>query len=57
MRPVAQDPFPSQIQDDVQPDPIEVDGNVEYSIEAIIDTKIKKNRERDSLLRREFLVK
>jgi len=57
LRPVAQDPFPSQEQDDVQPDPIEVEGEMEYGIEAITDTRVKRGRGRGGPLKREFLVK
>jgi hypothetical protein len=57
MRPVAQDPFPSQQQDDVQPAPIQVDGENEYGIEAVTDTRVKRGRGRGGPLRREFLVR
>ena len=57
MRPVAQDPFPSQQQDDVQPAPVLVEGENEYGVEAIADTRVKRGRGRGGPLRREFLVK
>ena len=57
MRPVAQDPFPSQQQDDVQLALIQVEGENEYGIEAITDTRVKRGRGRGGPLRREFLVK
>jgi hypothetical protein len=42
VRPAASDPFPSQIVDDTQPAPIEVDGELEYEVEEILDWREKR---------------
>jgi hypothetical protein len=57
LRPVASDPFPSQLQDDAQPEPVEIDGEHEYSIDNIVDVRIRKGRGRGGPLKREFLVR
>ena len=55
LRTVATDPLPSQRQDDLQPRPIEVDGEDEYEIEEIIDVRVIRGRGRGGPLRRQFL--
>lgn len=58
LRPVAKDPLPSQVQDDVQPAPIEVDGEDEYyDVDEVLDTRVRKGHGRNGQLYREFLVK
>lgn len=42
VRPAASGPFPSQIVDDTQPAPIEVDGELEYEVEEILDWREKR---------------
>lgn len=57
LRPVAKDPLPSQIQDDVQPVPLIVDGEQEYEIEEILDVRVVRGRGRGGPLKRQFLCK
>jgi hypothetical protein len=57
LRPLAQDPLPSQIQDDVQPPPIIQDDVEEWEVEEILDQRMKRGRGRGGPLRKEFLVK
>jgi hypothetical protein len=57
LRPVAQDPLSSQVQDDIQPASIEVDGEDEYDVEEILDTRVKRGSSRGGPLYREFPVK
>lgn len=42
VRPAATDPFPSQFVDDTQPPPIEIDNEVEYEVEEILDHKERR---------------
>jgi hypothetical protein len=42
VRPVATDPFPSQLVDDTQPPPIEIDNEVEYEVEEILNHKERR---------------
>lgn len=57
LRTVAADPLPSQQQDDLQPGPIEVDGEDEYEIDEIIDERVVRGRGRGGPLRRQFLCR
>ena len=57
LRPAANDPLPSQTQDDTQPLPVEVNGVEEYYVEEIIDKRIKRGRGRGGPLRKQYLVK
>ncbi|KAF1807920.1 hypothetical protein P152DRAFT_453293 [Eremomyces bilateralis CBS 781.70] len=57
IRPTANDPFPSQRQDDVQPDPIDVDGHNEWALLEILDDRVKRGRGRGGPLKREFLCR
>jgi hypothetical protein len=58
LRPVAGNPLPSQVQDDVQPPPIIADDEeAEYDIEEILDDRVAVGRGRGGPLRRQFLVK
>ena len=52
-----QNPLPSQIQDDMQPPPITIEGEEEYFVEAIVNERHKRGRGRGGPLRREYLVK
>ena len=42
VRPAAEDPLPSQIVDDSQPPPLDVDGELEYEVEEILAARIKR---------------
>ena len=44
LRPASTDPFPSQKQDDAQPEPIVVEGQEEYHVEKILDERIVRKR-------------
>ena len=56
LRPAANDPLPSQVQDDTQPLPRLVGDEKEYDIEEILDEKvIRRGRNRKEV--RRFLVK
>jgi hypothetical protein len=57
LHPVATDPLPSQIQDDIQPAPIIIDSEEEYEIEEILNNRIKRGRGRNGPLKRQFLYK
>lgn len=57
LRPVATDPLPSQRQDDVQPQSIEVDGEQEYEVEEILDIRVKRGRGRGGPSQRQFNVR
>ena len=57
LKPDPQNPLPSQVQDDIQPPPITVEGEEEYFVEAIIDERHKRGRGRGGPLRHEYLVK
>lgn len=47
LRPAGLDPLPSQVQDDYQPPPIQVDGEDRWLIETILDEKIgRRGRQR-----------
>ena len=46
LRPASTDPFPSQKQDDAQPEPIIVEGEEEYHVEKILDEKTVRKRGR-----------
>ena len=50
LRLAASDPLLSQIQDDQEPEPIVVDGEEEYLVEAIIDQQVHQ-RKRQYLVR------
>ena len=54
IRPAATDPLPSQIVDDTQPPPIEVDGENELAVEEILQERTKRVGRRSQ---REVLVK
>jgi hypothetical protein len=57
LRPASTDPFPSQKQDDTQPEPIEVDGQEEYHVEKILDERMVRGRGRGGPQRLQYLVK
>jgi hypothetical protein len=57
LKPVAQDPLPSQIQDDVQPPAILVDGEEEYGIEYIESHRTIRGRGRGGPKKRQYLCK
>jgi hypothetical protein len=57
LRPAADDPLPSQKLDDPQPPAIVVNGEEEWLIERILDTRQKKLPGRGSRKRLEYLVK
>lgn len=42
LRPAGMDPLPSQIQDDYQPPPVQVDGQDEWKVEAILGERITR---------------
>ncbi|KAJ5874466.1 uncharacterized protein N7529_002896 [Penicillium soppii] len=42
IRPAADDPLPSQIVDDPQPPPLEIDGELEYDVEEILAARTKR---------------
>lgn len=42
VRPAATDPFPSQFVDDTQPPPLEVDGEMEYEVEKILNHRERR---------------
>jgi hypothetical protein len=42
IRPAADDPLPSQIVDDSQPPPLEIDGELEYDMEEILAARTKR---------------
>ena len=54
IRPAATDPLPSQIVDDTQPPPIEVDGENEWAIEEILQERTRRVGRKSQ---REVLVK
>ena len=58
LRPVAQDPLPSQVQDDYQPPPLTVDDGEEWwEVEKILQERTRRGRGRGGPLRSEVLVK
>lgn len=59
LRPVAHDPFPSQVIDDTRPEPIEMDGDEPmYGLDEILDVQvIKQASGRRTNLVRQFLCK
>lgn len=42
LRPAGMDPLPSQIQDDYQPPPVQVDGQDEWKVEAILGERMTR---------------
>ena len=56
LRPAASDPFPSQIQTDVQPGPIIADGEDWYNVESIRDHRWKRGRGRGGPWQQQVLV-
>lgn len=54
VRPAAEDPLPSQIVDDSQPPPLEINGELEYELEEMLAARTKKV---DRGSRREVLVR
>ncbi len=54
VRPAAADPFPSQIVDDTQPPPVEVDSELEYKVEEILDSReryIRRGKQTEVLVK------
>jgi len=54
LRPVSEDPLPSQVQDDVQPPPVIVEGEEEWSLDEILDHRVVRGRGRGGPLKRQF---
>jgi hypothetical protein len=42
IRPIADNPLPSQIMDDSQPPPLEIDRELEYDVEEILAARTKR---------------
>jgi hypothetical protein len=58
LRPASDEPLPSQIVDDYQPElTTDENGDNEYQIERILDDKVVRGRGRGGPLHREFLCK
>jgi hypothetical protein len=57
LRPVSEDPFPSQEVDDTQPPPILVDEEPEWEVQEILQERLKRGRGRGGPVRKQYLVK
>jgi hypothetical protein len=51
LRLAANDPLPSQVQDDSQPPPVLIGNEEEYEVEAILDEKVGRGQRRDVLVK------